>query len=354
MKHVQTPKQVYDGVIKREAPERLPTTFGALSIVMRQKGYTQEQFMQLPPQEAAEFSYNVTKQYGGDNLHAGFGGTLLVAALGGKVKFRDHGSPDVEEPLINSISELDKIDIGRIKQYHYYRRGVEGAKHTIKLAGDEYNIAAGGWGVFTQAGLFYGAEQLMRATLRDKKAVYALLDFTFEVFKTAYEETIDLGMTIGSCADPTASGDLISKRVFEEFALPYLQKTYDWFKSKGLTTSLHICGDINDRIDLIPETHTDIISVDYKVDMVRAAELLDGRVVIGGNVDPASVILMEDAETVRRAYEKIIADLDGVPYIIMPGCGIPQHTPLENIIAVNELAHSTAPSPYRVGKRGRG
>jgi uroporphyrinogen decarboxylase len=164
-----------------------------------------------------------------------------------------------------------------------------------------------------------------------------------------HEEVVDLGATVGSSADPSASGDMISKKIFEEFSVPYLQKTYDWFKSKGLQTTLHICGDINDRIDLIPETHTDILSVDYKVDILRAAKILDGRIVIGGNVDPAGVILMEEPETIRSAYEKIINDLEGYPYILMAGCGIPQHTPLENITVVNELAHSLAPKPYQVG-----
>jgi uroporphyrinogen decarboxylase len=346
----QTSKQVIDNIINRVAPDRLPTTFGAQSIVARQKGYTQKQLMDLPAKESAEFSYNVTKEYGGDYLHAGFGGTLAIDALGGKVKFREHGSADVEEPLIQNISELDKIDIGKIREYKYYQHSLEAAKYTVELSQGEYNINTGTWGVFTQAGLIYGAEPLMRATLKDKQAVYALLDYTFELFKVMVEEFIDLGATVGGCADPTASGDMISKKVFEEFAAPYLRKTYDWYKSKGLSTTLHICGDINDRIDVIPDVHTDILSVDYKVDINRAAKILDGRVVIGGNVDPASVILMEDADTVRKAYEKIIADLDGIPYIVMPGCGIPKHTPIENIVAVNELAHSTVPSPYTVGR----
>ncbi|MDR1641096.1 MAG: uroporphyrinogen decarboxylase family protein [Clostridiales bacterium] len=341
-----TPKQVYDSVIERVAPDRYPTTFGGQSIAVRQLGYTQEQFMNLPPKESAEISYHIAKLYGGDLLHAGFGGTLFTAALGGKVKFREHGSPDVEEPLINSISELDKIDITRIREYRYYQRALESAKHTIRLAGGEYNVAVGGWGVFTQAGLFYGAERLMRATLRDKPAVKALLDFTFEVIKYAQEEFIELGATVGGCADPTSSGDLISKKIFKEFSLPYLRKTYDWFKSKGLKTTLHICGNINDRIDLIPDTNTDVISVDYKVDINRAAQILAGRVVIGGNADPAGIILTEKPEAVRKAYEKIIEDLDGIPYILMPGCGIPSITPIENIAAVNRLAHSTKPSPY--------
>ncbi|SHH98500.1 uroporphyrinogen decarboxylase [Sporobacter termitidis DSM 10068] len=343
-----TPKEVIDAVTSGRAPDRLPTTVNAQSVVVRQKGLTLEQFWQLPPKEQAELTYAIARDHGGDYLHAGFNGTLAVGALGGKVKFREHGSPDVLEPLITSISELDKIDPARVRDYYYYQQAVETAKYLIPLGNGTYHVIVGSWGIYTQAGLLYGAERLLRESIRDKAAVRALLDFTFELFKACHEEVIGLGATIGSLADPSASGDMVSKRVFEELSLPYLKKTFDWFKSKGLLTTLHICGDINDRIDLIPESGTDILSVDYKVDIRRAAEILNGRVVIGGNVDPVGVILMEDPATVRKAYQDIIAALDGYPYIVMAGCGIPQSTPLENIRIINDLAHATVPSPYKV------
>jgi uroporphyrinogen decarboxylase len=332
----------------RVAPERFPTTASVFSVSSRAAGYTYEQFANLDPLEQAQFEYNVVSKYGTDHLSGSMSGTLLPEALGGKIKFRDHGSPDVDEPLIESISDLDKIDITRIRQYHHYQKSLSATKHLFDLGNGVYNNYVHTWGVFTQAGLFYGEEKLMRACLRDKNAVYALLDFTFEVFKYTQEEFVLAGATIGSCADPTASGDMISKRVFEEFAAPYLQKVYDWYKSKGLYTSLHICGNIDDRIDVIPDTHVDIISVDHKVDIIRAANILAGRVVIGGNADPVSVIMDTTPAEVRAFYEDIIAQLDGYPYIVMPGCSVPTSSPIENVLAMVETAHALRPSKYTV------
>ncbi|MDR1599084.1 MAG: uroporphyrinogen decarboxylase [Oscillospiraceae bacterium] len=348
----QSPKQVIDSVFDRAAPDRYPSTFSAQSVAVYRAGYTMERFMNLPPAEQARFSYDTAKEHGGDFLHIGLGGTVAVAALGGKIKFRAHGPADVEEPLVKSIADLDKVDIGKVRQYHYYQTALETARHIVALAGGEYHIQTGSWGIFTQAGLFYGAERLMRAVVKDKQAVYALLDFTLEFYKSLVGGFIDLGATYGGGADPTSSGDLISKRAFEEFSLPYLRKTYEWYRSRGLKTQLHICGDINDRVDLIPDTLTDALSVDYKVDILRAAGILDGRVIIGGNADPATSILTGSPESLRREYGAIADSLEGYPYIIMPGCGIPQHTPLENIDAVNAFARSRAPAPYaHTGRR---
>ncbi|ADY55304.1 Uroporphyrinogen decarboxylase (URO-D) [Syntrophobotulus glycolicus DSM 8271] len=338
-----TPRQVLQAVTSFKEPDRLPISISALSILQHREGYTQESFLRLPPQEQAEFAYQATRTYGGDMLQVGLGGTLAVKALGGKVKFRAHGPADVTEPLIENISDLDKIDLDRVKEDEHYQNALEVARHTLRLAGDEYPVSVGSWGLYTQAGLLYGAEKLMRGSIRDKAAIRALLDFTFELLKATTGEIVDMGASVGSLADPTASGDMISRELFAELALPYLRKVYDWYRSKGLLTSLHICGNINDRIGLIPETGVNILSIDYKVDIGRAAKLLKGKTVIGGNADPVAVIMQSDAEAVRKAYLEIIERVGNAPYIVMAGCGIPSRTPLENIQAMVDIAHHTVP-----------
>ena len=338
-----TARQVLESLLEGVAPERYPNTASVFSVCSRRAGYTYEQFMQLTPLEQAQFEYNAAREHGTDQLSGSLSGTLLTEALGGKIKYRAHGSPDVAEPLIGHVSEIDSIDISRIRVYPHYLESLETTRYLFDLGGEEFNHYVHTWGVFTQAGLFYGEENLMRACLRDKPAVNALLDFCFEVFKYTQEEFLDAGATIGSCADPTASGDMISKRVFEEFAAPYLQKVNDWYKSKGVHTSLHICGDINDRIDLMPDIHVDILSVDQKVDIVRGAQILDGRLAIGGNADPVSVIMDQSPGEVRACYEALIEQLEDYPYILMPGCSVSTLTPLENILAIIEAAHGSRP-----------
>ena len=341
-----TPREVMSQILNRVAPERFPTTASVFSVSSRLAGYTYEQFANLEPQEQADFEYNVVTKNGTDHLSGSMSGTLLTEALGGKIKFRDHGSPDVDEPLVSRVSDLDKIDITRIRKYHHYEKSLDTTRRLFKMGGDVYNNYVHTWGIFTQAGLFFGEEHLMRASLRDKSSVYALLDFTFEVFKYTQEEFITAGATIGSCADPTASGDMISKRIFEEFAAPYMKKVHDWYKSQNVATSLHICGNIDDRIDIIANTNLDILSADHKVDIVRAAKILNGRVIIGGNADPVSIIMDRTPDDVRMFYEDLIEKLDGYPYIIMPGCSVPTSTAIQNVLAMVQVAHANKPSPY--------
>jgi uroporphyrinogen decarboxylase len=346
-----TPKEVVAAAVGFREPDRLPLFISAKGVVRRQQGITVEQLYHRPPEEQARSTMDIMRRHGGDLITAGYDGTLAVKALGGNVAFRAGGSPDVLDPLIKDLADLDKIKPERIKEDYYYQVDYEVSKQLIALAGDEYFVSTGFWGPFTQAGLLLGTEPLMRKCIKDKNAVRALLDFCFELLKICSEDIIDLGAGIGSIADPTASKDMISRRLFEELALPYLRKVYDWYASKNQLTTLHICGDITDRLDLMPETGADILSLDYKVSMKTAAEMLGDKMVIAGNADPVEVVMMGSEETVRSAYRKILEEVEGVPYVLMAGCSIPSKTPLANLMAMRDIAYQTVPHYRRISAK---
>jgi uroporphyrinogen decarboxylase len=346
-----TPKEVVRAVCAFKEPDRLPLFISAKGIIRRQHGITIEQLYDMPPEGQARSAMDIMRRHGGDLITAGYDGTLAVKALGGNVVFRDKGAPDVLDPLIKDIADLDKIKMERIKEDYYYQVDYEVSRHLIALAGDEYFVSTGFWGPFTQAGLLFGTEPLMRKCLKDRNAVRGLLDFCFELLKICSEDIIDLGAGIGSIADPTASKDMISRKLFEDLALPYLKKVYDWYASKNQLTTLHICGDITDRLDLMPETGANILSLDYKVSMKTAAEMLGDKMVIAGNADPVDVIMLGNEETVRNAYMKILEEVEGVPYVLMAGCSIPSKTPLANLKAMRDIAYQTVPH-YRPRSAG--
>jgi [methyl-Co(III) methanol-specific corrinoid protein]:coenzyme M methyltransferase len=54
-----------------------------------------------------------------------------------------------------------------------------------------------------------------------------------------------------------------------------------------------------------------------------------------GGVDTATTLFMQDAETVRQGCEESIAD--GMQ-ILAPGCAVAPGTPIENLLAMVEVA----------------
>jgi uroporphyrinogen decarboxylase len=338
-----TSKELMHAVANFRSAERIPINYlSPNGLFFKRLGLTDEQAFALPADQLADIYMEGSELIKSDVVIIGLHGTLSIKAIGGKVKMRKKGPPDMEEPLLENISDLDKLDLGLLKKDYYYQKFLDTAKHTIKKVGDTKTICTGGWAPFTLAGLIFGSEKLMRACLKDKPAVRALMDFCVELYLKNVEDIVEAGADMVSAADPTASGDMISRKVFEELSLPYLQKIYKWVNDKKRIASLHICGNIENRLDLIPETGTRILSMDYKVSMAKARDILGGKVVLAGNADPVGVIQMGTPEIVADTYRAAIEQAGNNAYIMMTGCSLSALTPMENIEAMTRVAYSHA------------
>ena len=94
----------------------------------------------------------------------------------------------------------------------------------------------------------------MRGVRKDKAAVHAVMGFAADLCYDYLEPFIDAGVSMISLADPTASGDMISREQFIEFSFPYLKRVADRIRARGVWVIVHICGNTTNRLDRIPET----------------------------------------------------------------------------------------------------
>ena len=129
----------------------------------------------------------------------------------------------------------------------------------------------------------------------------------------------------------------LSAEKFREFALPYNQQMCSHFDGR---IKLHMCG----KSDHLLEIFRDGLQIDelqgygYQVDLDRIAEVMGGRVVLIGNIDPM-LIRSGTPDLVRAAARRVIdklAHFRGV--IIQDGNNIPPDSPLENINAMMQAA----------------
>lgn len=258
---------------------------------------------------------------------------LLVHILGGEIKFRPQGNIDVVQPALVKAAAADRLDLGKIDQ-HEWVRAIRLIIRQVQLqTGHRVMVGTSGWGPFTLAGQFYGVEKLMRGMYKDKQAIHALMAVMTEVCLAYLVPAIAAGAEIISVAEPTASGDLVSRRHFEEFVAPYIGQVAQQLQQHGAFATLHICGNIKDRLELVPAMHIDLLSLDYKVDLGLAQQVLQGRVAVAGNVNP---VLLKDAApaAIIQAAEQCIRQAgQAANYILMPGCDIPPGVPLNNVQA---------------------
>lgn len=290
------------------------------------------------PKAYARLIVDANRELNSPIVYVGSGyNNYLAAALGGTIKERELGAPDLREPIIKqSADELDALDVGMIENDPWIQKIREAARLVTEEIGDTHIVAVTVWGPFTLAGQIYGVEQFMRATLKKPAEVEKTLKFATELLKQFYRPMLEnKTITMASIADPTASGDLISGRVFQKFDLTYLQDLISWIKGYGTFTWLHICGNTTDKLSLIAQTGADCFSLDYKVNLAKAKEVMAGKMCIAGNVDPVSYLFNGTPESVAEASAKCITDAaSGGGYILTSGCDLPPTVKMENIQAM--------------------
>ncbi|MDR3342732.1 MAG: uroporphyrinogen decarboxylase, partial [Treponema sp.] len=81
---------------------------------------------------------------------------------------------------------------------------------------------------------------------------------------------------------------MISRKHFEEFALPAFTKVFTALQKKNVSTALYICGNIENRLDLLNGIGAQLISVDYKVSLKKCREIFNGKTAFAGNMNPVA------------------------------------------------------------------
>jgi [methyl-Co(III) methanol-specific corrinoid protein]:coenzyme M methyltransferase len=136
----------------------------------------------------------------------------------------------------------------------------------------------------------------------------------------------DNGAAVISIADPTATGEILGPRLFEEYALPYINRIITAVHGAGKAVIVHICGDVTRVKNHLFNLQSDALSVDAMVNLGLLKEE-NNSITAMGNL---STYLLESGnpEKIRQAARGLFnRNID----IIAPACGLSTSSPLENI-----------------------
>lgn len=283
-----------------------------------------------------------------------FQNTFEAGSLGCEIHFPENDIPWVGEGWVKTDDDLRRLEAMDYVHGGINARQIDYRKAMIDVA-DKYPVRFQGGPVFypgenpsltnTSDGPFGVAGDIMGA-VDVFMAVYERPEFLHEVLRIVTDKMIEW---LDFCAEEMQldrprnfawTDDLavsLSADVFREFALPYNQKLTQDFDGRR---SLHMCGKTNHLLEIF----RDDLKIDelqgfgYQVDLDLIGEVMGGRVVLIGNVNP---MLVETGtpEDVREATRRVIEKL--APYrglIIQDGNNIPPGAPLANINAMMEAA----------------
>ena len=339
-----TSREIIQSLIRLEPTPRQPVSLlSAGAWTLNRADLTLGKALEVGGDRIAEVIADTNKVVGCDIVWPGSGyHNLALRGIGAPLKFRQRGTPDVQAPILRHPSDGSRIAVARVQDDPGIQELVRAANILARTIGDTTVVGTSQWAPFTLGGLAFGVENLMRAIYKDKPAVHAVVEFAAELCYASLEPFIDAGVSLISLADPTASGDLVSAEQFSEFALPSLTRVAQRIRARNVWVLVHICGNTTNRLDTIPATGAQIMSVDYKVPLAEVRRQLGGKIAFAGNMNPVAIMQKETPEGVAAACrESIRLAGPGPGYLLMPGCDIPPSVPLDNVRAMVATARAT-------------
>ena len=170
--------------------------------------------------------------------------------------------------------------------------------------------------------------------------MHRLLQYTTDcVVKCCQDLNRKLGIKF-TLSEPMVSKNLLSKRQFMEFFIPYLKQSVERMNQFQGSTGIHICGSTHDRWAEVVDAGIGSFWVDNCESLKELKEAFGDRIAISGNVVPVDVLRNGTPDEIAENIRQCIADAADNPcgYNLCPGCTTPVGTSKENMIAFMNAA----------------
>lgn len=264
----------------------------------------------------------------------------FVDLLGCTSRITEVGSPSVIEPALHSFDEVADLALVDTGASSRVQSSLVAAEALLEELGDEVFCYASLPLPFTLAGHLLGVADLMTGLIEHSAETHRLIEFSTEVIIRHLRLYADLGVHGFVLSDPTASGELISPRHYEEYAAPSARSVIEVLEKLGMPSILHVCGKTTKILPLVADTGSTAFSFDASVDTAVVKEAIGASVCLLGNLDPVGLLLDGSPDMVREEARSCVAKgWEGGGFVLGSGCDLSLHTPLENIRAMIEVGH---------------
>jgi [methyl-Co(III) methanol-specific corrinoid protein]:coenzyme M methyltransferase len=140
---------------------------------------------------------------------------------------------------------------------------------------------------------------------------------------------VEAGADVIVISDPSGTGEIMGPKLFEEFAVKYLNMLIDSLPEQTMGTIVHICGQMKNVYEQVNKVRSDALSFDSMVPMSEARKQLGDRVLMG-NVSTYALEFGDSDKVIRMTNHC----LSGGSNIISPACGLGTKSPLANVQAI--------------------
>jgi uroporphyrinogen decarboxylase len=336
-----TPKQRIGRFLMGKPVDRTPCVPLILNHAARVLGVTVREFA-TDGEVMGRANVAAWRRYGQDLITIFTDTALLAEALGTRLAFPEDDAARVQTPAVLDPSDADKLPrvdartAGRLPVY------LKAIRHCVAEVGDEVFISCCFPSPFTVAATLRGTAAFAKDLIRNPGLAETLLEKSTVLVEDFAEAVAEAGAT-PALVDPVATGSILSRAMFERFALPGNRRGMAKIKSLRHPAILHICGRTSFIVDLMADSGATVLSLD-QIDLQEAKAKVGSRVCLMGNVRPAETLLGGTPDDVRREARRCLQDAGDSPggFILSSGCEVPLGTPPENLMALMDVVQGAA------------
>jgi len=187
-----------------------------------------------------------------------------------------------------------------------------------------------------------GINTLMTDFLDDPAFVRDLFEFVLEMELRFAQVQIEAGADIIGIGDAAAS--LVGPRIYEEQVWAYEKRLVEGVHALGGRTRMHICGNTRRLLGGMGRLGCAIVDLDSLSPLSEARQQMGPDQVLLGNLNPVTILRNGQPDVVLAAVRECHRQA-GPRFVVGAGCEVPRDTPLENLRALCQYAHSTTPGP---------
>ncbi len=270
----------------------------------------------------------------------------IAEGFGTRVTHHPDGTPTFAAPALEDLRAVDSLPRlnpetdGRMPVY------LDAIRRLKQHFGNTVAIRAPGTGPFSLSSHLLGTEVFL-ITLAETETdpdgetahcLHKLMETTTRALTDFSIACLEAGADLVQAGDSLASIDMISPKMYREWAWPYEKLFFDAINpvahKHGAASLLHVCGNMTPVLEGMRDTGADIIELDHKVKLAEARSIVGDAVCLMGNLDPVGVLLQGTSESVAQAALQAIADAGPDNFVLGSGCEVPVAAPVENLQAM--------------------
>lgn len=258
-----------------------------------------------------------------------------TSAFGARIEYMEEGVPRCLDRIVKTYDDVINLADPDVYKSDRTLDRIKGAEYYQQLLKESVPIS--GWieGPLAEACDLAGVDEMLIRLMTDPDFSNLLMDKCMITAKKFARAQIESGCDLIGMGDAICSQ--IDRDTYDLYIKDRHKELISVIHECGADVKLHICGDITHLLESIREINTDIIDLDWQVDIDNARDILGKYVVIGGNINPV-LIQEKTEEEVYIMSRELVDKYRDQKYLLAGGCEITVLTANSNLMAMRRAS----------------